>query len=185
MKYSITVLNLTFFQFTEEDGCQKPLNQIAYRTAKTTITCKNPGDEFKASVKFFCKETKTSVCEDILPTKKNGTFTLINTRDDFNLIISNLTTQHAGGYWCGVESSGRHRATIRKINLQVKGKKRTHTNYQLPVLKTVISGSHAKRSKFFIIFFKKWNTICYVRQRRMPTGFLKVAAQKSILHDYK
>ncbi|XP_031133182.1 uncharacterized protein LOC116034604 isoform X1 [Sander lucioperca] len=101
-------------------GCQTPFNQTAYRTAKTTISC----DKKKSEVMFFCKENG-SICEDILSTKSspksNGSFTLTETSSSFNMSISNVSSEHAGVYWCGVETNkGRNRAALRKIQLEVE-----------------------------------------------------------------
>ncbi|XP_035858103.1 polymeric immunoglobulin receptor-like [Sander lucioperca] len=103
-----------------DDGCQTPFHQTAYRTAKTTISC----DKRKSEVMFFCKE-KGSICEDILSTKSslksNGSFTLTETSSSFNMSISNVSSEHAGVYWCGVETDkGRNRSALRKIQLKVE-----------------------------------------------------------------
>ncbi|XP_034726464.1 uncharacterized protein LOC117944050 [Etheostoma cragini] len=102
-----------------DDGCQKPFNQTGYRTAKTTISC----DRGKSTVMFFCKDNGP-VCEDLLTkskTKSNGSFTLLETSSSFTMSISNVSPQHAGVYWCGVETNeGRNRAALRKIQLKVK-----------------------------------------------------------------
>ncbi|XP_035857875.1 polymeric immunoglobulin receptor-like isoform X5 [Sander lucioperca] len=110
-----------------DDGCQTPFNQTAYRTAKTTISC----DKRNSEVMFFCKEKKGSICEDILSTKSspksNGSFTLTETSSSFNMSISNVSSEHAGVYWCGVETdNGSNRAALRKIQLEVKD---TITNF--------------------------------------------------------
>ncbi|XP_076003366.1 uncharacterized protein LOC142996295 [Genypterus blacodes] len=116
-----------------EEGCQDPSSQISYRTAKTGITCKRPGREFKATGMFFCKETET-VCEEILSITSSTTvstnekgFALKSSSNDFNLTISNVTEQHAGDYWCGVVFRGGHRATIKKISLRVQESPHTST----------------------------------------------------------
>ncbi|KAL3040798.1 hypothetical protein OYC64_011738 [Pagothenia borchgrevinki] len=94
------------------EGCEGPLNQTAYRTAKTTISCGKKGITPESRVKFFCKENGP-ICEDILSTKSalrsNGTFTLTETESGFTVSISNVSTQHAG-------------AALRKIQLEVKVK---------------------------------------------------------------
>ncbi|XP_067442364.1 polymeric immunoglobulin receptor-like [Thunnus thynnus] len=105
-----------------KDGCQTPFTQTAYETAKTTITCDYP-NEYNSSVKFICKDNN-KICEEILSTqssvKSNGTFTLTDT-NSFNVSISNVSSQHAGVYWCGVKSNeGNYRVSLRKIQLQVK-----------------------------------------------------------------
>ncbi|KAK1900866.1 CMRF35-like molecule 6 [Dissostichus eleginoides] len=107
----------------DEGGCKEPFNHTAYRTAKTTITC-DEGNKEDSRFKFFCKENG-SICEDILSTKStlrsNGMFTLTETESGFNVSISNVSPQHAGVYWCGVESTeGSYRAALRKIQLEVK-----------------------------------------------------------------
>ncbi|KAI4793626.1 hypothetical protein KUCAC02_032600, partial [Chaenocephalus aceratus] len=103
--------------------CKDPFNQTAYRTAQTSITC-DEGNKEDSRFKFFCKENGP-ICEDILSTKSalrsNGTFTLTETESGFTLSISNVSTQHAGVYWCGEESTeGSYRAALRKIQLEVK-----------------------------------------------------------------
>ncbi|XP_039654355.1 uncharacterized protein LOC120557797 isoform X2 [Perca fluviatilis] len=97
-----------------DDGCQPQFNQTAYRTAKTTISCDKRNN---SGVMFFCKENG-SICEDI----SNGSFTLPETSSSFNMSISNVSSQHAGVYWCGVETNnGSNRAALRKIQLEVEG----------------------------------------------------------------
>ncbi|CAK6974478.1 Stabilin-1%2C partial [Scomber scombrus] len=104
-----------------KDVCQKPFIQTAYETAKTTITCDYP-DKYKSKVKFICKDNDES-CEEILSTpsllKSNGAFTLTNTNSGFNVSISNVSSQHAGVYWCGVKQ-GRNRTSVRQIQLEIK-----------------------------------------------------------------
>ncbi|XP_044203731.1 uncharacterized protein LOC122980087 [Thunnus albacares] len=104
-----------------KDGCRTPFTQTAYRTAKTTITCDFP--KKYSYVKFICKDNN-EICEEILSTqssvKSNGTFTLTDT-NSFNMSISNVSSQHAGVYWCGVKSKeGSYRVSLRQIQLQVK-----------------------------------------------------------------
>ncbi|XP_042262588.1 polymeric immunoglobulin receptor-like [Thunnus maccoyii] len=104
-----------------KDGCQTPFTQTAYETAKTTITCDYPNEY--SYVKFICKDNN-EICEEILSTqssvKSNRTFTLTDT-NSFNVSISNVSSQHAGVYWCGVKSNeGSYRVSLRKIQLQVK-----------------------------------------------------------------
>ncbi|KAG8007177.1 Polymeric immunoglobulin receptor [Nibea albiflora] len=108
----------------EKDGCQGPFNQTAYRTAKTTITCNYKGKRDESDVLFFCKENNFT-CEDILSTesspKSSGTFTLTETNTGFNVSISEVSSLHAGVYWCGVKSNeGSYRAGFRKIQLEVE-----------------------------------------------------------------
>ena len=112
------------FFFAVKDVCTQftPFNQTAYRTAKTTITCDFP-NEYNSSVKFICKDNN-EICEEILSTqssvKSNGTFTLTDT-NSFNMSISNVRSQHAGVYWCGVKSKeGSYRVSLRKIQLKIK-----------------------------------------------------------------
>ncbi|XP_049436339.1 uncharacterized protein LOC125891265 isoform X2 [Epinephelus fuscoguttatus] len=111
-------------KFHPVDDCQKPFTHTAYRTAKTTITCDVPRKKDKAIVKFFCIESG-SICEVVLSTRSslrsNGTFTLTETNSGFNISITNVSSQHAGVYWCGVESNERrYRAALKKIQLQVE-----------------------------------------------------------------
>ncbi|KAK1901409.1 Mucin-13 [Dissostichus eleginoides] len=43
------------------------------------------------------------------------------TESGFNVSISNVSPQHAGVYWCGVESTeGSYRAALRKIQLEME-----------------------------------------------------------------
>ncbi|XP_074503597.1 uncharacterized protein LOC141774683 [Sebastes fasciatus] len=105
---------------TRKNECQEPFIQTAYRTAKTTISC---GYEGKSKVKFFCRDNG-SICEDIVSTRSlwsNGTFTLTESNSSFTMSISNVSSQHAGVYWCGVERKGGcNRAALRKITLKVE-----------------------------------------------------------------
>ncbi|XP_067442355.1 polymeric immunoglobulin receptor-like [Thunnus thynnus] len=105
-----------------KDGCQTPFNQTGYETAKTTITCDFP-NEYNSSVKFICKDNN-EICEEILSTQSsvesNRTFTLTDT-NSFNMSISNVSSQHAGVYWCGVKSNeGNYKTSLRKIQLEIK-----------------------------------------------------------------
>ncbi|KAL3059316.1 hypothetical protein OYC64_011275 [Pagothenia borchgrevinki] len=106
-----------------DEGCQRPLNQTAYRTANTTISCGKKEITPESTVKFFCKDNGP-ICEDILSTKSalrsNGTFTLTETESGFTVSISNVSPQHAGVYWWGVESTEGYRAALRKIQLEVE-----------------------------------------------------------------
>ncbi|XP_051272264.1 polymeric immunoglobulin receptor-like isoform X6 [Dicentrarchus labrax] len=99
----------------EEDGCQQQLNQTAYRTAKTTITCDYPA-------KFFCKDNGL-ICEEILSTKSslksNRKYNLTETDSGFNVSISNVSSHDAGLYWCG-ENEGNYRTGLGKIQLKVE-----------------------------------------------------------------
>ncbi|XP_037619841.1 polymeric immunoglobulin receptor-like [Sebastes umbrosus] len=104
-----------------KNECQEPFIQTAYRTAKTTISCRYKG---KSKVKFFCKDNG-SICENIVSTRSslrsNGTFNLTESSSSFNMSISNVSSQHAGVYWCGVErKGGRYRAALRNITLKVE-----------------------------------------------------------------
>ncbi|KAF3855718.1 hypothetical protein F7725_016441 [Dissostichus mawsoni] len=70
-------------------------------------------------------QRERSICEDILSTKSalrsNGMFTLTETESGITVSISNVSPQHAGVYWCGVESTeGSYRGALRKIQLEVK-----------------------------------------------------------------
>ncbi|KAJ4927489.1 hypothetical protein JOQ06_015216 [Pogonophryne albipinna] len=122
---------LLFLSIITDEGCQGPFIQTAYRTAKTTISCEKKGITPDSRFKFFCKENG-SICEDILSTKSalrsNGTFTLTETEIGFTVSISNVSPQHAGVYWCGVESSKRYRAALRKIQLAVEGYSKNKRN---------------------------------------------------------
>ncbi|KAM7421873.1 hypothetical protein PAMA_010098 [Pampus argenteus] len=114
--------NVTWTLEHEKDGCQEPFTQTAYVTAQTTITCDYP-NKYNSSIKFLCKDNNVS-CEEILstqsPVKSNGTFTLTDTNRGFNVSVSNVSSQHAGVYWCGVKpNEGSYRASRRKIKLEV------------------------------------------------------------------
>ncbi|XP_056245522.1 CMRF35-like molecule 8 [Seriola aureovittata] len=95
------------------DFCYFPFNQTAYTTAKTTITCHHN----KSRVRFFYKE-KGDICEE---TRSNGRFTLTATNSSFNMSISNVSSEDAGVYWCGLESKdGNQQTALRQIRLEVK-----------------------------------------------------------------
>ncbi|KAK1901850.1 Polymeric immunoglobulin receptor [Dissostichus eleginoides] len=107
-----------------DKGCQEALNVTAYRTDKIIISCDykiNDDDSM-----FCCKENG-SICKDILSTKSaqtKGMFTLTEIKSGFTVSISNVSPQHAGVYWCGVEITKRKkncRAALMKIQLKVKG----------------------------------------------------------------
>ena len=116
-------------------GCQTPFNQTAYRTAKTTISCDKRNN---SGVMFFCKENG-SICEDI----SNGSFTLPETSSSFNMSISNVSSQHAGVYWCGVETDkGSNRAALRKIQLEVEGEKQTSDTFRFDLLTDIMKVSN-------------------------------------------
>ncbi|XP_067361330.1 CMRF35-like molecule 8 [Channa argus] len=76
------------------------------------------------TVKFFCKENDFFICEDILPTKSfpksNRRFTVTDTNSGFIISISDVSSEEAGVYWCGVKSDqGKYRSAFRQIQLQV------------------------------------------------------------------
>ncbi|KAF3855804.1 hypothetical protein F7725_016527 [Dissostichus mawsoni] len=107
-----------------DKGCQEALNVTAYRTDKIIISCDykiNDDDSM-----FCCKENG-SICKDILSTKSaqtKGMFTLTKIKSGFTVSISNVSPQHAGVYWWGVEiTKGKKncRAALTKIQLKVKG----------------------------------------------------------------
>ena len=53
-------------------------------------------------------------------------FTLTETESGFTVSISNVSPQHTGVYWCGVEiTKGKKndQTTLREIQLEVKGEK--------------------------------------------------------------
>ncbi|XP_010783118.1 uncharacterized protein [Notothenia coriiceps] len=120
---NLTPKEYTMVKLQLDEGCQGPLHQTAYRTAKTTISCEKKEFTPDSRFKFFCKENG-SICEDILSTKSalrsNGMFTLTETESGFTVSISNVSPQHTGVYWCGKESSKRYRAALRKIQLEVE-----------------------------------------------------------------
>ncbi|KAK2915551.1 hypothetical protein Q8A73_006145 [Channa argus] len=75
-------------------------------------------------VKFFCKENDFFICEEILPTKlsqkSNRRFTVTDTNSGFSVSISDVSSEDAGVYWCGVKSDqGKYRSAFRQIQLQV------------------------------------------------------------------
>ncbi|XP_028285143.1 uncharacterized protein LOC114450904 isoform X2 [Parambassis ranga] len=109
--------------FTGAHPCPRPSVQTAYRSAETTITC-DPGDKHKSTAGFFCKDDN-STCENILSgnsvLKSNRKFTVKNTTSGFMVSISNVSTQDAGVYWCGVTRNDKKLSVVlRKIQLQVK-----------------------------------------------------------------
>ncbi|XP_056255013.1 polymeric immunoglobulin receptor-like isoform X2 [Seriola aureovittata] len=111
--YNTTIYDAKLESKYEEDVCPKPFNQTAYTTAKTTITCHHN----KSRVRFFYKE-KGDICEE---TRSNGRFTLTATNSSFNMSISNVSSEDAGVYWCGLESKdGNQQIALRQIRLEVK-----------------------------------------------------------------
>ncbi|XP_030579700.1 CMRF35-like molecule 7 [Archocentrus centrarchus] len=102
-------------------SCQQPSTQSVHRAAKTTITCNYPDDK---QVGFLCKG-ESFTCEDVLstksPQKSNRRFTLRNTEKRFIVSISDVSSQDAGVYWCGLESKdGSYRVSVGQIKLEVK-----------------------------------------------------------------
>ncbi|XP_034389434.1 uncharacterized protein LOC117731292 isoform X3 [Cyclopterus lumpus] len=101
---------------SDKSCCQSPVNQTAYRSAPTSISC--PG------LTFFCKDHEGSpVCEDVVSTesqRSNGSFALTETA----VSIGNVSSRHAGVYWCGRRGAAgkdaRYRAASRRIQLEVK-----------------------------------------------------------------
>ncbi|KAK2915550.1 hypothetical protein Q8A73_006144 [Channa argus] len=84
------------------------------------------------TVKFFCKENDFFICEDILPTnsspKSNRRFTVTDTNSGFIISISDVSSEDAGVYWCGVKSDqGNDRSAFRQIQLQVLTPQTTST----------------------------------------------------------
>ncbi|KAF1392154.1 hypothetical protein PFLUV_G00049620 [Perca fluviatilis] len=129
-----------------DDGCQPQFNQTAYRTAKTTISCDKRNN---SGVMFFCKENG-SICEDI----SNGSFTLPETSSSFNMSISNVSSQHAGVYWCGVETNnGSNRAALRKIQLEVEGEKQTSDTFRASNNTELLYYLNITSSSSYICFF--------------------------------
>ncbi|KAK2915548.1 hypothetical protein Q8A73_006142 [Channa argus] len=108
----------------EFNNCQTPLPVIVTRTDKVTFTC-DMSEYLRQNdrVKFFCKENGF-ICEDILPTnsspKSNRRFTVTDTDRGFSVSISDVSSEDAGVYWCGVKSDQRkYRSAFRQIQLQV------------------------------------------------------------------
>ncbi|XP_034023433.1 uncharacterized protein LOC117507730 [Thalassophryne amazonica] len=121
----------------DDDGCHKAIHQPASTSAQTTIACNNPTDDWKATVKFFCKES-SSDCGEIVSTTSpsNGSFTMTETGNMFNMIISATTSKHAGVYWCGVKSKV-YRIGLKKIQLQVQEPPAASTSSMSPTRLTV------------------------------------------------
>lgn len=97
--------------------CLKQFNQIAYRTAKTTIKCDYKGDNEPF---FFCKENN-SVCKNMVSAespRQSNRFTFTNTNRNFSLSISNVSSQDEGVYWCGVKLE--KEVVLQKIHLNVE-----------------------------------------------------------------
>ncbi|KAI9546635.1 hypothetical protein NQZ68_024533 [Dissostichus eleginoides] len=135
-----------------DQGCQGPLKQTANRTTNTTISCGKKGFTPDSRVKLFCKENGP-ICEDILSTKSalrsNGMFTLTETQNGFTVSISNVSPQHAGVYWCGVESTeGSYRAALRKIQLEMEVKPTPPT---IPVSSTTTAFAESRDCPHIVI----------------------------------
>uniref|UniRef100_A0A4W6BVY9 Immunoglobulin V-set domain-containing protein n=1 Tax=Lates calcarifer TaxID=8187 RepID=A0A4W6BVY9_LATCA len=82
--------------------------------SKTTIICDYPENKDKSRLKFFCKDTN-GICEEILTESSkssNKRFTLTGTKRDFNISISNVSSDDAGVYWCGLKSNDRRSSTV-------------------------------------------------------------------------
>ncbi|XP_067359739.1 polymeric immunoglobulin receptor-like isoform X2 [Channa argus] len=109
----------------ERKNCQTPLPVIVTRTDKVTFTCDmSEYHRQNDRVKFFCKENDFFICEEILPTKlsqkSNRRFTVTDTNSGFSVSISDVSSEDAGVYWCGVKSDqGKYRSAFRQIQLQV------------------------------------------------------------------
>ncbi|XP_067362133.1 uncharacterized protein [Channa argus] len=103
----------------DDDNCQHTtFNHTTYTTAQTTILCTDKGNR----VRFFCKDNGF-ICEDILSTtvKSNGSFSLTDNNSGFNMSISDVSSQDAGVYWCGVKpNQGNYRAALQRIQLEVQ-----------------------------------------------------------------
>ncbi|XP_067359728.1 uncharacterized protein [Channa argus] len=109
----------------EFNNCQTPLPVIVTRTDKVTFTC-DMSEYLRQNdrVKFFCNENDFFICEDILPTnsspKSNRRFTVTDTNRGLNISISDVSSEDAGVYWCGVKThQGKYRSAFRQIQLQV------------------------------------------------------------------
>ncbi|XP_041836747.1 uncharacterized protein LOC121636945 [Melanotaenia boesemani] len=103
--------------FGVEKGCPKPYIQTAYRTAKTTVRC----DHMDMSmVWFFCKQNES--CEDLITTassqKSDETFTRTKTGSGFSLSISDVSSHHAGLYWCGVKEGDKYQVSLTQLKIK-------------------------------------------------------------------
>ncbi|XP_067359734.1 CMRF35-like molecule 8 isoform X2 [Channa argus] len=128
------------------NNCQTPLTEIVTRTDKVTFTCdtseyhrQNDKRQNKRD-KFFCKQNDFFICEDILPTKSSpkskGRFTVTDTDRGFSVSISDVSSEDAGVYWCGVKSrQGKYRSAFRQIQLQVLTPQTTST----PLIRTSVA----------------------------------------------
>ncbi|XP_061584238.1 polymeric immunoglobulin receptor-like [Cololabis saira] len=111
-------------QFGVDADCPRPFYQTAYRKTRITINCSFP-EKDKSSVKIFCKENNLS-CENIQSItsaiKSDGTFIVSETNNGFSVSIRNVSSRHAGVYWCGgtVKVGQHYRALLKKIKLEVK-----------------------------------------------------------------
>lgn len=113
-----------FLFFTENKSCQTVI-QVVYRTSKNTIRCDYQDQDL---AKFFCKENKESICEEISShgPKSNEAFSLKRTNTGINVTISSVSPEDEGVYWCGEKKKdGRYRAGVKKVKLQFKGEEFT------------------------------------------------------------
>ncbi|KAK2861588.1 hypothetical protein Q5P01_001121 [Channa striata] len=99
----------------EVGGCQEPFTHTAYKKTRTNIMCNKSENEQR--IAFFCKE-ENDKCEDVLPPKSNGRFTV--TDGSSNISIGEVSSKDAGVYWCGVKAAKENNITLRKIQLDVK-----------------------------------------------------------------
>lgn len=122
-RYRNNLLTVCMFYFSSfliavKDGCQGPFIQTTYRTFRTTITFDYPRNQYKTSVKFFCKD-RNLMRKDTLSTKfskKNGTFTFTETNRGFSGSISNVSSP-GGVYWGRMNTGSYHRDAFRKIKV--------------------------------------------------------------------
>ncbi|KAK2861587.1 hypothetical protein Q5P01_001120 [Channa striata] len=115
---TVSAANTTEMELDLDDDCNHTQStQTVHTTTKTTMTCGDTGNRSG----IFCKENGF-ICEDILSStlKSNGTFSLTDTYSGFSVSISDVSSQDAGVYWCGVKpAGGNYRTALRSIKLEV------------------------------------------------------------------
>ncbi|KAM9409066.1 uncharacterized protein KZ484_001401 [Pholidichthys leucotaenia] len=103
----------------DKHGCQTPLT-ISVTEPEITIKCEYP-KKYNSWVKFFCRQNRFD-CTDVLSRSgQTNKVSVTNTGRSIEVTISDVSSNHAGEYWCGAESKdGIYRVSLKKITLKVE-----------------------------------------------------------------